>query len=979
MTAELKVLVRRVRRVAGNQQLANLSDRELLQKYGREGNEDAFALVVKRHALLVAGVCRRVLRNEQDVEDAFQAVFLVLYRRSQSLFFPASVAGWLHRVAFHVAIRARKNAARTQALESDWRKQSTSLQQTPSGLPPFELREVLDRELMCLPSAARLAIILCYLEGRTHDQAASQMKCSIRTLDRRLEDGRRILGSRLERLGLDLSLVVLGAGLGLPHEASAAQLATCTVRQLLARFAVSSAPTPGVIQLKQSLVGQIWGANYGVFGAAVMAFCLAAVSGGACWLAAAGARSLSTDEFEPPTASSVGRQASQVQKDQFGDSLPDGAIARLGSLRFRAGLAQQLFYSPDGTKLFACSGHGIRVFDSRTGEVIRELGTNLNKWCRDTLVSPDGKVAAICVSIAQVAEVGQTTTIGPTEQIFLFDTTTGKSICSFGTYLNVLNSLWAFSPDASLLAIAPTRYSVALHDTKNGKLLRILSWQGEGPGDHDGCSSECSSLDIAFSPDGQKVFASAHAAGIIRIFDVATGTVLKQLKIRGKGIAGMKLSPDGKLLAVLESASVQGTKPWNADEPGNRILIVESAFGRQLAEITVPGSFKNMVFAHNSRSLAATTSEATVGFWAADTGKALRVHPFVRTMPGWCDPIALSPDGKWLARGDAASIHMSEIETGKERQISTGHTGILTSLAIHPVDNLVATSATDGRVLFWNRNSGRLTRALSTGGGYVKSLQYSPDGRQLYAITELSWEPNHSTIRCWDARTGKELWKLADHAIQPTLLAISPDNKLLAGLGKKSALIVEAETGVVVRALAGADEDEFRALSFNQNSDELVAWGYRKGLHRWKVASGQLEVSKISDKYPNLTLFSPDTKFIVLGGHLGSITFVNTLTGEKKELDRPLVEWAGAMNGAAYSLDGKRFALAKSFEREIQIVDAGTGTDLQRMACPSGVGPCLAFSSDGKTLVTDGSDGTALVWDLTKIPAVIPAKPRSFR
>jgi RNA polymerase sigma factor (sigma-70 family) len=986
MTAELQVLVRHVRRMAGCHELATLSDRELLQKFWCESDQDAFALVVKRHAMLVAGVCRRVLRNEQDVEDAFQASFLVLYRRGRSLFLPISVAGWLHRVAYHVAIRARRSAARRQALEQEWGEHSLDLQKARLGPPGSELREVLDRELVSLPSAARLAVILCYLEGRTRDQAASQLGCSVRTLDRRLEDGRRILRLRLARRGLDLSVVMLGLGLGMPREASAARLAARAVHQIVACSSGLPAETSGLFYVKQLLVGQIWGANYGVFGAAVLAFCLAAVGGGVCWLATAGARPITNERVDQSPRGFTSEQKPRIDKDLYGDLLPKGAVARLGGARFRVGRAQNLSYSPDGKYLFAGSQSGIRIFDAQTGLVIRELIGDQNQLCDESLISPDGKIAAICVSNHLVTAFDDRTITlqGPMSKVLFFGTETGKP--SGQILIDVAmrgNCLGAFSPNASLLAIATSRNSLCLHDVRSGMLLHKISWPREAQTEGEAYTSAFSFLEIAFSPDGQKLYASSHISGLIRVFDVRTGEELKQLKVRAKGIAGMKLSKDGSRLAVLESASAHVEQTCKVDEPGNRILVLESAYGRQLAEMTVPCSIKSMGFSPNGHSVIARTSEQAVCVWETDTGKLVRALPFSRKALQGCAPFAVSPDGRWIARGDTASISVSELETGNERPIAPGHTGVLSSIAIHPFEAMVATSAQDGRILLWDRTSGRLLRELFAGTASVNSLRYSPDGRYLIAITDNSWAPPHSTIRCWDARSGKELWKIFDHAVHPNVLAVSANSKKLAALGRHGALIVDVETGIPVRVLAGESEHDLwcqgngspASLAFNRTGDELVAWGNRNGLHRWKVASGELQVSKISDKSSPLTVFAPDSNRLALGGRLGEITLMETISGKKiVELTYSQTDWAGAVNGAAFSHDGKRLAWAKSFERQIHILDAGTGANLQRLACPSGVGPCLAFGSDDNSLVTDGGDGTALVWDLAKLPVEIPAK-----
>ncbi|CAN5208889.1 hypothetical protein BH10PLA2_BH10PLA2_17730 [soil metagenome] len=987
MTAELQVLVRHVRRMAGRCELANLSDRDLLQKYGRENEDEAFTILVTRHAELVAGVCRRILRHEQDIEDTFQATFQVLCRRSRSHFLPASLAGWLHRVAYHLAIRARRRSLRIRLLETSGHNSALDVPAPESRQPASELREMLDKELVQLPSASRRALVLCYLEGQTRDQAAHRIGCSLRTLDRRMEDGRRRLRGRLARRGLDLSVVLLGLGLSKPAKAATAQLVSMTIRNLSAH-AVSSGGKAGLASgIGRLWTGILWRNTGSVFGGCLLAVVVTAI-GAVCWMTGTALPSTPEVNTEALVGNTIDQRTPRrsAPNKLVGEKLPIGAVARLGDTRFRVGNAQKLSYSPDGTKLYAGSSHGIRVFDSKTGLVIRNIDNGLNRSCGDTLVSQDGKVAAFCVSNRPALKMGVTTTIeGPPDQVLLFDTTTGKLICSIGVDIRSPKCLGGFSSDASLLAIAKDRSTVELYDAKRGQLLRSFSWPPTLADNKSGFNSGCSFLDVAFSSDGQKLYATSHSAGLIHIFDVATGAELKQLKIRGKGIAGMKLSPDGSRLAILESEFLYPVKNSLFDAPGNRVLILESAYGRQLAEFTTQSNIYNFAFSPAGHSLTASTEKHGTSLWSADSGKLIRSLLPAENTAELCAPV-ISPDGKWLARASAAVIRISSMDTGTELPIAPGHSGLLTSIATNPSKSVIATAGSDGRVLLWERNSGRLLREQFAGTGSAASLRYSPDGRSLFGITNNMWNPLSSTIRCWDARTGKEIWKLADHPVHPLLLAVSPNNKLLAGLGKSSALLIDAETGVCSRVLTAADgEDELSAkwfgspasIAFNLDGDELVAWGKRKGLHRWTVANGVLQLSKIENPWSHLTVFSPDANHVAVSDYQGAITLSSTTGGKKVILIKNSpAELGGELNGAAFSDDGRQFACANPFDRQLQIVDLVTGNTSHRWTSPTGLGSCLAFTSDDKNLVTDGGDGTALLWDLSKIPLVEQPPPQ---
>src|SRR5262249_31087733 len=115
--ANLGLVLRHVRRLAEAPNVEGPSDGDLLERFAGRGEEGAFAALVRRHGPMVLGVCRRVLRDGHGAEDAFQATFLVLFRRARSLRRTGSVAGWLYTVAYHVALRARAEAARRERHE----------------------------------------------------------------------------------------------------------------------------------------------------------------------------------------------------------------------------------------------------------------------------------------------------------------------------------------------------------------------------------------------------------------------------------------------------------------------------------------------------------------------------------------------------------------------------------------------------------------------------------------------------------------------------------------------------------------------------------------------------------------------------------------------------------------------------------------------------------------------------------------------
>src|SRR5437868_14380783 len=202
-----------IRRMAGTAgELGDLSDRELLERFTALHGEGVFETLVRRHGPLVLSVCRRVLCHDQDAEDVFQAVFLVLARKAASIRKQASLGSWLFGVAYRLALKARASAARRHAHE----RRFAAMAQTE--LQPEEyasdMRALLDDELLRLPDKYRAPLVLCYLEGKTHIEAAQVLGWPSGSMSKRLEQAREILRLRLTRRGVALSSVVLITSLG---------------------------------------------------------------------------------------------------------------------------------------------------------------------------------------------------------------------------------------------------------------------------------------------------------------------------------------------------------------------------------------------------------------------------------------------------------------------------------------------------------------------------------------------------------------------------------------------------------------------------------------------------------------------------------------------------------------------------------------------------------------------------------------------
>jgi RNA polymerase sigma factor (sigma-70 family) len=222
-----------VRKLVAAENACQLSDRQLLVRFVRDRDEVAFTALVSRHAAMVLNVCRRVLQNHADAEDACQATFLVLARRASSIRKKDSVGSWLHGVAFRAANNLRREIAHRLKRE----KRANAAKTDPANRITWrEVQTVLDEELQRLPEELRAPVLLCCLEGKAHNEGAQQLGWSLTTFRGRLERARELLRKRLTRRGVVLSGALLAAFLS-GTTASAALSPTFVIRTVKAALA----------------------------------------------------------------------------------------------------------------------------------------------------------------------------------------------------------------------------------------------------------------------------------------------------------------------------------------------------------------------------------------------------------------------------------------------------------------------------------------------------------------------------------------------------------------------------------------------------------------------------------------------------------------------------------------------------------------------------------------------------------------------
>jgi RNA polymerase sigma factor (sigma-70 family) len=285
MRNRLGVVVAHLRRMAVRQGDGVSSDARLLERFVANRDEAAFEVLVWRHGPMILGVCRRVLRGSADVEDVFHATFLTLVRQARSIAQPDALAGWLYRVAYRTALRARARQAKLAA-------GPTALDELTANLPDecrpeWDVLQLIDEEMQRLPEKYRRPLVLSYFQGRTNQEIASNMACPIGTVFTRLSRGRELLRRRLARRGVTASAGLFAAALA--STANSAPLPSGLVAQtvkIVAAFAVGSSTAAislAVVSLTNGVCKMMWLTRLAWVGVPALLLALATAGGLRVW------------------------------------------------------------------------------------------------------------------------------------------------------------------------------------------------------------------------------------------------------------------------------------------------------------------------------------------------------------------------------------------------------------------------------------------------------------------------------------------------------------------------------------------------------------------------------------------------------------------------------------------------------------------------------------------------------------------------
>jgi WD40 repeat protein len=634
---------------------------------------------------------------------------------------------------------------------------------------------------------------------------------------------------------------------------------------------------------------------------------------------------------EPPVGQAKQEPApsrKRIHTDLYGDPLPDGAVARLGTVRLRPGNEVfSVIFTPDGKSLiFPDSGSAsdagrffIGIYDPATGARVR--GFSGHRLGSEVLaLSPDGKTLA---------------GIGGAHSVCLWDMAGGRLLHEFGASKGNLVGL-AFSPDGKTLATIGCGTGIQLWDTATGKRARRLAGEAYG-------------WVVAYSPDGR--FLAAGGREALQLWDVAAGKLVWQVKGGEDGTHALAFSPDGKILAA-------------GDRAGS-VRLVEPAGGKEIRHWAPHSEGEKsdhgtaaLAFSPDGKTLASGGSDGMIYFWDPLTGKKRRA---LRGHFSAIYSLAFSPDGGALASGGHDhTVRLWDVATGRARPALDGHRCLIDSVAFSPDGKVLASRGyDDNEIRLWDPESGKPLRFLED---CHSSVTYSPDGKSLASSN------SDGVMRLRDVATGRVVRSLEGRLDNREAAAFHPDGRILASAGPGPLIrLWDTTTGKEQSRLSTERKPErIGAVAFSPDGKLLVCTEEMKTIHLWDWTRRR-EVRRLAGSEATIycVAFAPDGRALASAGEPGLIRFWGVKDGEER------VRWKShhrSVEAIAFSPDGRVLATAGRYDGFIALWEVLTGQELCRLDGHREGIDALAFSPDGRQLASGSRDFTVLVWD---IPAAL--------
>jgi RNA polymerase sigma factor (sigma-70 family) len=922
-TSALESVLDYLRKQVGKEAMKDLSDTELLERFCGRREEAAFALLLLRHGPAVLGVCRRMLGDVHAAEDAFQATFLVLVRKAGSVRKRQSLGSFLYGVAYRTAARARVQAAERRTRE----RAAVTSSSHPDALDVLSRAEacaVLHEEMAHLPDKYRRPLVLCYLEGKTHEQAAREMAWPKSSVSGRLKRGCELLRQRLSLRGVTLSAGVLTVLLADQSARAVPALLTLSTVRLAAQALAGKATTAtAAIGLAGGVLKAVIATRTGVLLSLLLTV----------GLAAAGVGVLASQPEKPKAAPPpVARHAEQpkaepvaaVQNDLYGDPLPDGALARLGTVRLHHAGLWQVVFSADGKSLLSTGGDDVvRRWEISSGKLVGAQPYTLPP-------EDSGASAFLSTDAKTLACVGQ-------KDLYFLDAVTGKELHRVPlekSYEGV-----AFTADGKRFAATTFSGEILLFDVATGTPVKT------------GLPAKLRSNSVALDPNGKLLAAPGENYFTVALWGLPDGKARHVVRVRVSNPA-LVFSHDGSKLLI---RSV------------NEAFILNTATGAKEGVFPFPPGFVCYGFclSEDGAQFAACCLDSIM---LVDT-KTMNV---IRTITNTnCRHLQFSPDSKTLAGFGGSAIRLWNVADGKPLHNFNGHNDA--RAVVYSPDGTRLATGGDGMICVWavaTRKLRTTIRIVRFGRAFI----FSSDGQTLFGSAGFG------VVKAWNVADGKEMatFHSADDEKERgnniSSLQLSPDGKRLTA----SSQIEDENFLITWDILSGKRLDRTtwprasESITFAPRG-EWLAYSKQGSFVLHDLATKQERVIGGFPQFAPYT-FSPDGALLAIPASDTSSTadlpkafvkIVETATGKVRIT---LPAGTGAVN--AFTPDN-RFLFTTSLT-EFRLWELATGKEVLRRpveGMPYGWNSATfanqaAVAPDGRSAATSLPTGSILIWDL---------------
>jgi WD40 repeat protein len=506
-----------------------------------------------------------------------------------------------------------------------------------------------------------------------------------------------------------------------------------------------------------------------------------------------------------------------------------------------------------------------------------------------------------------------------------------------------------FTPDSTRIIVASPGVrpaldhgepSIRVWETASGKLVRGIAF----PESRNGC--------LALTPDG-KTLAVEVARGSINLLDLGTGKNLRQLGPRKREITALAFAPKGKTLAAtVEDILLPLPGQGLAFRRQGQVVMWDVATGRSLHQFALPAKACCLAWSLNGKAIATGSSQG-VALWDAASGKQ-RWHLAGAVSGAYA--VACSPDGKVLAiGGEDGSLRLAALASGKVLCRFQRHRSPIHAVAFSADGKRLASGSDNGFLRLWDTATRKETHCLQGFHRAVTAVAFAPDGKTLAS------GGSEQTVKLWNPATGKERLPSSGHTGIIWSVAWSPDGKLVASGDSQRVIGWDPATGREVWRLPAPPA--VSALAFSPDGKTLATVGWDGTVRLSEAATGK-RVRSMRGREPRLlaVAWSPDGKLLACGGDEGSVPLWDVTTGKeirRMHSSRPRTD----VSCVAFSPDG-RFLVTGTDDNTTPVYEVATGNEALRLTAQTSRTVDAAFSPDGRTLATGHADNSVRLWNV---------------